>query len=537
MSFIKAQKIVRDAQGVIQSGSASLVDAVYDTGRSVGHSRHAVREKLGKVLYLSADRRSGVFLSPTRGLVEYNSASDTFASVEAGDPRIPRWVLPPSMEIHTVFGDTYLLLLFLEKCGLLGVLRCVFQKKEELERVLAHILHGVIRDGSRITCDTFLGKSFASYLLSDLPYASLKSDTRFFASLGADAVKVAFFKSFVAEMRKRNPRFGKGCYVDSTPLPNDIGDNPFNALCCHGVGSSEVMTRLVLVLDEASGLPVWYDIIPGNVLDINTVMTTVNDVAATLDIEIDSLVLDAGYVSKELLDVFHIGSEKTIIGRMPARKGFPYKSLYWDVKDLVGKGKYAFVRKGHAYFGYRKEVVVFGRREYAYVYVDKYNALKRVSDYLTEHEEEFEALKMKDKDWTMVKYGYFVLLSNIDASPRELLGQYFGRTDIEVVFKTGKEYLDLLPLAKWTDLTVRGKILHDIIDTITLLLLRKEFASSGVSTTELFGRAQALMCFKDREGNVTVETPAKQLKEYYGRLKMEVPARVRLAQFAERILG
>ena len=112
---------------------------------------------------------------------------------------------------------------------------------------------------------------------------------------------MAFFRSFVAEMRKKNPRFGKGCYyVDSTLLTNDIGDNPFNALCCHGVGSFEVVMRLVLVLDKVFGLPFWYDIIPGNVLDINTMMTTVNDVAATYDVEIDSLELDAGYVSKAL---------------------------------------------------------------------------------------------------------------------------------------------------------------------------------------------------------------------------------------------
>ena len=43
-------------------------------------------------------------------------------------------------------------------------------------------------------------------------------------------------------------------------------------------------------------------------------MTIVNDVADTLGIEIDSLVLDAGYVSKELIGTFHIGTEKTIIG-------------------------------------------------------------------------------------------------------------------------------------------------------------------------------------------------------------------------------
>ena len=231
-------------------------------------------------------------------------------------------------------------------------------------------------------------------------------------------------------MQKQDPSFGKGCYVDSTPLPNDIDNNPFNALCCHGVASSEVMTRLILVLDEETGLPVWYDIIPGNVLDINTVMTIVNDVADTLGIEIDSLVLDAGYVSKELIGAFHIGTEKTIIGRMPARKGYPFKTLYWEVKDLIGKGKYAFVRKHHAYFGIKKKIELFEKPVYAYVYVDQYNALKRFSDYLVDHEDEYAELKVKDKDWYTVKYGYFVLISNIDTSPKDLLSDYYGRTDI-----------------------------------------------------------------------------------------------------------
>ena len=189
-------------------------------------------------------------------------------------------------------------------------------------------------------------------------------------------------------------------------------------------------------------LPVWYDIIPCNVLDINTVMLIVNDVANTLGIEIDSLVLDAGYVSKELVQTFHIGTEKTIIGRMPARKGYPYKTLYWNVKGLIGKGKYAFVRKHHAYFGVRKHIDLFEKGMYAYVYVDQYNALKRFSDYLVENEDEFQQLKTKDKDWMTVKYGYFVLLSNIDTTPAELLTEYFGRTDIEVV--SPKELKDMV---------------------------------------------------------------------------------------------
>ena len=536
MSFIKAQKIIRDDSGKIISGSAAVVDAVYVQTGGKAHSKQQVREKLGRVLYLSEDKKRGIFQSPTRGLVEYNASDDSFSSVAKDDPRINMAEFFPQPEIHTVFGDTYLLLRFLEKCGLLRILRNVFPKDECFERVLCHILHGILRDGSRISCDNFIQKSFASYLFSDVPPGSLHSDTRYFTLLGDDKVKMSFFKSFVAAVQKKDPHFGKGCYVDSTPLPNDIDDNPFNALSCHGIASSEVMTRLILVLDEASGLPVWYDIIPGNVLDINTIMTTVNDVADSLGIEIDSLVLDAGYVSKDLVKAFHIGTEKRIIGRMPARKGYPYKTLYWEVKDLIGKGKYEFVRKHHAYFGFRKEIELFGQKEYAYVYVDHYNALKRFSDYLSEHEDEYAELKTRDKDWMTIKYGYFVLISNRDLSPKVLLSEYFGRTDTEIVFKTSKEYLELLPLSKWTDQTVRGKILHDIIDTIVFLLFRKSMMESGRSTSEIFGKCQAVMCSRNSKGIVTVETPSKQVKEYYSMFHLTVPAHVDLSEISASVM-
>ena len=530
MAFIKAQKVVYDESGQITSGSAAIVDTVYVRTGTRSHSRQQVRERLGKVLYLSDSKKSGIFLSPTRGLVEYDSISDSFSTVDQNDPRIHGALLFPQPEVHTVFGDTYLLLNFLEKCGLLAVLRGVFPKDEAFERTLCHILHSILKDGSRISCDNFIQKSFASYLFPDVPIHSLHSDTRFFSTLGNDSLKMTFFRAFVSSMQKRDSDFGKGCYVDSTPLPNDIEGNPFNALCCHGVSSSEVMTRLILVLDEKSGLPVWYDIIPGNVLDINTVMTVLNDVADSLGIEIDSLVLDAGYVSKELVEAFHIGTEKTIIGRMPARKGYPYKTLYWEVKNLIGKGKYEFVRNHHAYFGFRKKIKLFDQQVFAYIYVDQYNALKRFSDYLSEHEDEYAEMKVRDKDWMTVKYGYFILISNRDLTPKELLSVYFGRTDIEVVFKTSKEYLDLLPLSKWTDLTVRGKILHDIMNTIVLLLFRKEILPSGNSVSEIIGKCQSLMCFRNSNGIVTVETPNKQVKEYYKLFHLNPPAHVDLSQ-------
>lgn len=536
MAFIKTQNLKQEKDGTISGGTASVVDTIYVSG-SEFHSKQHVRERLGKIIELDEGKRAGVFLSPTRGLVRYDADTDRFEVVERSSLADQDVRLSPNPSVHTVFGDTYLLLNFMKKSGLLAILRKIFSRNQDYERMLCHVLHGVLKDGAKISCDNFIAKSFASYVFPDVPLNSLRSDTAFYSMLGDDHVRMTFFIEFIAAMRRHNPRFGSGCYVDSTPLPNDIVDNPFNALSCHGVGSSSEQIRLILVLDEETGYPVWYDLIPGNVLDVSTIMNVINDVAVSLDIEINSLVLDAGYVSKELLHAFHIGSGKHIIARMPARRGYPFHDLYRQVKPLIGKGKYAFIRDKHVYFGQRKLITLFGENIYAYVYVDQNNALQRFREYVLSHDDEYEQMKDKDKDWMTVKNGFFVLLSTWEDTPGNILNKYFERTTIETVFKTSKDYLGLLPLNKWTDLTVRGKILHDVIDTIVVLQLRKALDGSAISISELTGRVQSLMCFIDKHAQVIVDTPNRKTKEYYQKLAVEVPAKVNVTKFKEQVLN
>lgn len=256
-----------------------------------------------------------------------------------------------------------------------------------------------------------------------------------------------------------------------------------------------------------------------------------------LDIDIESLVLDAGFVCSSLIEAFHIGS-KNSHQQDACQRGYPFKELYWKVKGMINRGKYQFVRENHTYFGKKEEITLFKKyREYAYIFVDHEHANLRFREYLLQNEEEFQNLKDKDKDWQMVKYGFFVLVSNMDVSPEELLGKYFCRTEIEGIFKTSKEYLELLPLSKWSDRTVRGKILHDIIDTIIFLKLREVMESTGVSVTKLFGTTQSLMCFKNQNGNVLVEVPNKKVKQFYKVMETGIPGSVRIDEEVKRIFG
>lgn len=516
----------------ITSGTASIKESRYlpkekwiqskDSSKKPYHSVSVTRENLGRILYLSDDRKKGIFKSPTRGIVYYDSFADEFSPVDKNDERIKHLSeeMFPEQNVHTVFGDCYLLLNFLRTSKLLGVLRNSFGENEQYERLLMHIFHGILKDGSKIKCSHFIQKSYASYFLRDVSLPSLECDFKFYSDMGSDKFRLEFFKNLTNHLKTIYPDFGKGCFVDSTPLPNDIKDNPFNALCSHGVAGASVQTRLVLVLDRETGLPVWYEIIPGNVLDLSTVANIAENVYSSIGVTIESAVLDAGYVTQDLLK--SLGSSegeakriRAITARMPAKKGYPHKELYEKNKRNIANHKCDFLREGHSYFGKKETIELFGTKINAYVYVDRTAAQIRYDEFIKKHEDEFNKMTDKEKNWLAVKFGFFILLSGKDAAPKEILCEYFERTKIENVFKTSKEYLHLLPLSKWNETSVRGKIFADIINTIILLLLRKEIRASNISISELFGVTQSWMCFySKRNDEMLIETPNTQTKEF-----------------------
>jgi hypothetical protein len=340
MAFIRVQNLKRDGDGRVRSGSASVMDVAYDPDAKSGHSRQKVRESLGGVLWLSEDRRSGVFLSKTRGLVAYDAGADGFSAVAPDDGRIAGCAPAiPTAGTHVVFGDACLLLRLLEKSGLLGCIRHAFPEDAGYARALAHICHSVCRDGPRISCEDFCGRSALGHVLPGLPLASLRSDTAYSGMMGADSAKVAFFRELCRTVRGADPGFGEGRHVDSTPLPNGVADNPLNAPCSHGVGGAAVMERMAMVLDAASGTPLWYELICGNVLDVSTVGQIREDARQTRGVEVSSLVLDSGHCSGRLLGLCHAGTQTERVVRMPARRGYPYKTLWCDPKGQVGRGK------------------------------------------------------------------------------------------------------------------------------------------------------------------------------------------------------
>lgn len=565
MAWLRLQAIKKDQEGRIVAGSASIVDTVYEPGGKY-HSKQVTREALGRPLELASDRKSGIFRTPGGAIVAYDSTTDAKEVLDMDDPRLEGLLESVRPNVHTVFGDGYLFLNYLKNIGMLGILREVFPSEDDFQRCVAHLFHTNMRNASKDRCDLFLKKSFVGHVVPKVMNSSLRADTRYFDAMGDDDTRMAVFKGFVDHMRASDPEFGTCCYIDSTPLPNDMDDNPFNAFSSHG--ESGIQCRLVLVADIGTGLPVWFKVIPGNVVDVNTLKSTVDDVRVSLGVSIVEHVLDAGYACEELIRQYSLGvackatvrtdsrgnpvesvvieedpeletserPSKTVVVKMPFRAGYGHMDMFQSVKDLLNNGKYDFPREKHAYFGKRREVCLFGQRMYAYIYVDQNNALSGYRDFMAEHRDELEGMKDKDRTWKKYSSGFFVLLSNIREEPKEMLGRYFGRCFIESVFKTAKEYLDLLPLKKWTVQRVYGKLLSDMISLIICLSMRKEIASTSLSITEVVTTTQSLICFVDGNGLVHIDPPNKQVKAIYRTFGIRLPNQFELGEFTRELM-
>ena len=291
-----------------------------------------------------------------------------------------------------------------------------------------------------------------------------------------------------------------------------------------------------IILDEETGLPVWFDLIAGNISDINTLTNIEKDVESNLNINLNSFVLDAGYTSKELITKYHVNTSKHIICRMPNKRGYPYKTLYNEIKPEILKAKYNFVLASHTYFGTRKQRTIFGYDTYVYIYVDSDEASSSFRDFLKKYRDIYDSMLSKDQDWVRISGGYFVLISNICMKPEDMLREYKNRTHIENVIKTSKNYLSLLPIEKSKIECIYGKILVDIMNTIVYLQIQKMLSDPTISMSELFGKTQSLMCANIDDDTVEVFTANKQTKEYYKLFGLEAPSNISISDFKKEIL-
>jgi hypothetical protein len=479
---------------------ASLYKARRDGGKKVNDV-----EYLGRVI----NKADGIYKSRERGTFTFSPEKGFGIINLQGESTKERRILD--------FGDSYFLHSVLEKTGLLKVLENV--EPGEKDTLMALMFHRVLSSnsaGSRAM--TWWEGSYARQLY---PRAELKSQrvSDALRGLGDEELQRRFFKEYIAYVSVGQR--SHGVLIDSTGLPNDAHFDLTAVNSHNGVVSNE--TRLILVLDKVTGMPLYFRYAAGNIVDVTTLKTTFSELKA-MGVEVDCAIVDAGYYSEgNVREMLEAGIHFLV--RLVSNRKL-YKELVNEYAETLESARNLVKYRERVLYIKKAAVDLFGSNGFAYVAIDidrKHDELKRyVSSALDDGD-----VSIEDMDAAMLTKGMFILISSQDIDVKEILPLYYTRQSIEQVFDVGKNEVELLPIRVHGEEAFRGHLLVSFMASAAFLTTNKLLKGFDMGASLAFQHFRNLKC-KVYDGKVVVQETNRIMNDILKYTKISFPQEINM---------
>jgi hypothetical protein len=480
---------------------------LYTSKRNGAHT-YKEHINLGRVL----DKNQGIYQNRERGIFAYSLETNTFSSA-------PAEFKPPEKvsrrePLIVDFGDIFLLDSYIRSSGLVEAINAIgYGNPDTLKAMLSYYI--LCAMSNRYAQDWWEG-SYARILY---PNASLSSQriSDFLAAVGDEYSQREFFKVYFKLLEKSGSRT-ENILIDSTGLPNSI-HFPLTAISNHnGEISNEV--RLIYVVQQNTGLPIYFRYCPGNVIDATTLIRCLAELKEQ-GVNTKFAILDAGYYMEDNILEFY-ASKISFITRLKENLSL-YKELVASHLDTLESKNNLIEYNGR--YVYLKCVAcrLCGNSAYAYVGID----IERKS---SEAHKTFRRAKGKkltnDQVYdAMQKQGIFILVSSRRIAPDKVLPLYYTRQQIEQIFDLGKNYADLLPLRVHTEETFRGHLLITFIATVVLKKIQDALRKTAITPMSLFLNLRNQKC-KVYQDKVITQEPFKKANDSYKLFRIKCPATI-----------
>lgn len=485
------------------------------TSRRTGDQTHIETLYLGRVL----DKEAGIYKSQARGIFTFNEKTGEFGGV-------PEDYIPPTVydnrkkqsSISVDFGDAFFLNEFLYSSGLMEVVdQIAYGNPDTLHcMVLFYILSGLANHDAIYWYEG----SFAQLLY---PRANLSSQrlSDFLASIGTPEKQMTFQKAYIRFILEHyNP--DRNILIDSSGLPNSIHFPLTEKNVHNGKVSNEI--RLIFVVQRSTGLPLYYQAVPGNIVDVST-LSRIFLHLDSLGVDISSCIMDAGYNSADNLDLFYDENHQCRIGFITrvASKDKTYKQMIREElatldceENLIQyEDRFLFIKKREVRVGSHKD-------QPAWMYLgldcnrmsdEQHKLLKRAVK---------ESLPLEDVYCALQTGGLFGILSGNDYTCEEILPAYYQRQAAEQIFDFAKNYTKLLPLRTNTEATFRGHLLLSYVASCAVKMIQLQLKEANL----YFG--SRLACLRNQKctifpGRVIIDVPQKEANDTYKAFQMKCP--------------
>ncbi len=458
--------------------------------------------------------------------IETNTFSDVPAEYE--EPKIERktkYSKRPTLIVS--FGDVFFLNEYLKQSGLIKAVDAIgYRNSDTLHALLAYYILSPLANSH---AEDWWELTYSRYLYPKAQMSSQRiSDA--LADIGSEDAKRSFFAEYYRFLEKTKDQnkpetpygIDGGILIDISGLPNAI-HFPLTAINNHNGKISEEV-RLIYVVQQRTGLPLFFRYVAGNVIDASTLTRTIAELKAN-GINTKFAILDAGYYTGVNADIL-LDAKVSFITRM--KSNFKaYKQVVRDnLATLESKGN--LVRYNRRLVYIKCVPCMIGEKEdrpaFAYLCKDltmkhelEKNLVERATDQDMPNGDIFDAMQSQ---------GIFVLIASRKISKDKLLPLYYTRDQVEKIFELCKQDTKILPLNVNTEAAFRGHLMMTFISAVTLKMMSDKLKKTSLTTESMFMNLHEQHAIIYKKEFITTE-PVKKMNEAYKAFKIQCPATIK----------
>ena len=344
-----------------------------------------------------------------------------------------------------VCGDIYLLDEYLKRCGFNAALDAIgYRNPDSLYALLSYY---ILSPHANSHAQDWWELTYARFLY---PRAQLASQriSEMLADIGSEDAKRRFFREYFRFLETQDT--GKddeiegiddGVLIDSSGLPNSIRF-PLTAVNNHnGVISEEI--RLIYVVQQRTGMPLFFRYVAGNIIDVSTITRTIAELKAN-GVNTKFAILDAGYYTGANADTL-IDGGISFVARMKSNFKVYKRAVKNHLDRLESRENAVLYNKRIVYIKCIPCRIGSKEDKPAYAYLCKDMAMQHEMEKHTIERAGDENLSDSDIFDDLKKQGVFVLISTRKIAKEKLLPTYYMRDQVEKIFELCKQEGKILP--------------------------------------------------------------------------------------------
>ena len=478
--------------------------SVYTPSRKNGKKDNAPMY-LGRVI----DKEKSIYKSRGRGIFKYTLESGFENCDENYDRQSEQ---PVNENLILDFGDVFLCDSLVKKSSYYEVFKTFLKDDKDIDTLMAMAYYRALSHDANCYAAEWYQGSYARILF---PNAQLSSQrlSEFLEKLGDEAEQRMFFKKYLLALT--NGKCKDGILIDSTGLPNAI-DFPLNAISNHaGVVNNE--TRLIMIIDRTTGMPMYFRYNAGNIVDVSTLCATIKELQL-MNVKANLAVLDSGYFSEENIKMLFT-ENISFLTRLGSNRKL-YKQLIAEHAEELQKSEYIVVYGDRILHIKRIAIDLYGNKGYAYVALDVNKKHEESVKYIKAAVE--DGIPSDEIDKALLSKGIFVLISSEEIDTADIMPMYYTRQQVEQVFDISKTSADLLPLRVHSEKTFRGHLLIVFVATVIRLIIYEYLQEWNINANGSLIIMRNLKC-KVFDDHILVKEPTKKMRLIAEHTKIKIP--------------